>query len=377
MAPPNVLKVLIVDDQEENIGILYSLLQEHTDYQILVASNGATALEITRSEMPDIVLLDIMMPDINGFDVCRALKADEDTAKIPIVFLSALVETEHKIEGFDVGGVDYITKPFQHKEVLARVRTHLSIAGLQQQLREQNAQLDAFAHTVAHDLKNPLHGITGNAELALIACESDDISTIRDALFNIRKIANHAADIIESLLLLAGTSRSQELYLDGFDMRMVVDSALQRVEFMIKEYGARISVPNEWPFAMGYPPWTIEIWSNYLTNALKYGGQPPEIELGVDEIHDGTRFWVRDNGPGLSVEQQAKLFVPFSRLHTDRASGHGLGLSIARQIAEKMGGRVGVESTPGQGSLFFFVLPRYVPAPVDTHFLAEYCGQRQ
>jgi len=143
-----------------------------------------------------------------------------------------------------------------------------------------------------------------------------------------------------------------------------VDQARQRLLHVIQECGADIVLPPAWPPASGYGPWIEEVWANYLSNALKYGGDPPCVELGAIGQPDGrVRFWVRDYGPGLTREQQAHLFVPFARLGRAR-EGHGLGLSIVRRIIEKLGGQVGVESAgvPGQGSLFYFTLPAAVSA---------------
>jgi signal transduction histidine kinase len=141
-------------------------------------------------------------------------------------------------------------------------------------------------------------------------------------------------------------------------MACIVAEVQSRLAALIAEAQAEIVTPEQWPTAVGYAPWVEEIWVNYVSNAIKYGGQPPHIEVGADPQTDGAiRFWVRDNGPGLAPEQATQLFTPFTRLHQVTATGYGLGLSIVQRIAEKSGGRVGVESQPGQGSLFFFTLP--------------------
>jgi signal transduction histidine kinase len=132
---------------------------------------------------------------------------------------------------------------------------------------------------------------------------------------------------------------------------------------MIGRFRAEVALPDNWPVALGYGPWIEQVWVNYLSNAIKYGGEPPRVELGADASGDAglsqgrVRFWVRDNGPGLGEEEIGRLFVPFTRLDQARAQGHGLGLSIVRRIVEKLGGGVGVESEPGEGSLFYFALP--------------------
>jgi two-component system sensor histidine kinase/response regulator len=141
-------------------------------------------------------------------------------------------------------------------------------------------------------------------------------------------------------------------------MASIVAEAQQRLAHMIEEHQAEIILPDTWPVALGHGPWVEEVWVNYLNNAIKYGGQPPHVELGATKQPDGmVRFWVRDNGPGLRPEEQARLFTPFTRLDQVRTKGHGLGLSIVGRIVEKLGGQVGVESEVGRGSVFTFTLP--------------------
>jgi signal transduction histidine kinase len=163
-------------------------------------------------------------------------------------------------------------------------------------------------------------------------------------------------NIIDELLLMAGL-RKAEVELDHLDMASVVDEALGRLAYTIEERQAQIALPESWPLALGCGPWVEEVWGNYLSNALKYGGRPPRVELGGEEQADGmVRFWVRDNGPGLTPEEQERLFKSFERLDRMRAKGHGLGLSIVWRIVEKLGGEVGVESEVGRGSVFWFTL---------------------
>ena len=357
-------KILIIEDNPENIGVLFHFLEQY-DYELLVATDGESGLEVAIEKIPDLILLDVLMPGINGFETCRLLKKQSQIKAIPVIFMTALSEVEHKIIGFEAGGVDYVTKPLQQQELLMRIRTHLMIYDLQRELVQKNAELEAFAHTVAHDLKNPLNIIVGSTELIEMAHESRDTITFNKYLIKVRNAANKSADIIESLLLLAGTSRHKQLFIQPLDMRFVIIKVRERLDFILKDYPGELKIPDQWPFIAGYPPWIEEIWINYISNAFKYGGRPPVVELGLDEYEDFVRFWVRDNGPGLSQEEQAKLFVPFTRLHTNRADGHGLGLSIVQRIVSKLGGHAGVESTPGQGSTFYFTLPRQPPPSTD------------
>ncbi len=300
------------------------------------------------------------MPEMDGFEACRILKSQQSTQYIPIIFMTARTDMVDKIKGFELGAADYITKPFQYEEVLARVNTHLNLHKLQRQLEVRNMQLDAFARTVAHDLKSPLTTVICFADELIDTCTTEGL--LNDQLISyiesISQAGDKMASIINALLLLARTTQTNDINIHPLNMSHIVAQAQQRLTYTIKDCQAEISVPATFPTAKGYAPWIEEIWANYLSNGLKYGGSPPRIELGGETQKDGMiRFWVRDNGQGLSEQAQAKLFTPFTRLHKERAEGHGLGLSIVQQIAERLGGQVGVESQIGEGCTFYFTLP--------------------
>jgi PAS domain S-box-containing protein len=234
------------------------------------------------------------------------------------------------------------------------------------ELEARNEELDAFAHTVAHDLKNPLAQVVGFADLL-----RDEHTTLPDAeidewLGTVVKNGRRMSAIIDELLLLSSVRKVEEIEVHSLDMASVVAEAQDRLTPMIEEYQAEVALPDVWPEAMGYGPWIEEVWVNYLSNALKYGGRPPWVELGATRLpvpasgggENGgqIRFWIRDNGPGISPEDQDRLFTLFTRLDQVRVKGHGLGLSIVRRIVTKLGGEVGVESELGQGSTFWFTL---------------------
>lgn len=230
-------------------------------------------------------------------------------------------------------------------------------------LRARNEDLDAFAHTVAHDLKNPLAMIAGFADI--LSNGIDLPAQEREKyLHTIIRNTQRMNNIINELLLLAEV-RTQAVELAPLEMGAIVDAAFQHLAYLVEEYDAEIVLPEAWPMAWGHAPWVEEVWVNYLSNALKYGGCPPRLELGAAAEANGmARFWVRDNGSGLTPEEQARLFTPFTRLDQARARGHGLGLSIVRRIVEKLGGEAAVESEgiPGRGCVFSFTLPMTPPA---------------
>jgi signal transduction histidine kinase len=236
----------------------------------------------------------------------------------------------------------------------------LSEEALRQQtleLQARNEDLDAFAHTAAHDLKNPLALIVSLAYSLDENRASLSSEELNEHVQIVKNTAFKMSNIIDELLLLAEV-RKADVELEALDMAAAVAAARQRLAQMIEEYQGTIIVPSTWPPALGHQPWVEEVWVNYLSNAMKYGGCPPRMELGATPQPDGmVRFWVRDSGPGLPPEDLARLFNPFTRLSRIRASGHGLGLSIVRRIVEKLGGQVGAESQIDRGSLFFFTLP--------------------
>lgn len=361
--------VMVIDDTPANLRLLAQMLTQ-VGYEVRVANSGEAGLRAANAISPDLILLDVMMPEMDGYQTCEALKQNPTTRDIPVIFISALNQLESKMRGFTLGGADYITKPFQVEEVLARVHTHLSLRSLQRQLEQanealhkqvvelerQNEELDAFAHMVAHDLKNPLNNIMGFSELLQRRASLDE-KTIDNMTRWIYEGGSKMNDIIDSLLLLSGVRRS-EVRLALLEMDKLVEAALRRLRFEIELDQAEINQPDTWPSVLGYAPWVEQVWTNYLSNAIKYGGTPPHLALSFHSEAAGgrVRFEVKDNGPGLTPEEIAQLFKPFTRLHPERARGHGLGLTIVERIVTRLGGSVGVISTPGSGSTFYFTL---------------------
>jgi signal transduction histidine kinase len=353
-APP--ANILVVDDTRTSLRLLVDILGGQ-GYTVRPATSGLIALGAIQQELPDLILLDIMMPDMDGFAVCRAIKASERSRHIPVIFITALDVISHKIRAFAEGGVDYITKPFQEEEIVARVATHLALRQMQQQLHEQVVELEAFAQSVAHDIKGPLSLIAGYADLLTEGFETLEPNQLRQSLENIQRASHKAVKIVDALLLLSNV-RKAAVVVEPLDMAAILAEVQQRLSGMMVEYQGRLMAPDLWPVALGYAPWIETVWTNYLSNGLKYGGRPPLLELGATPQTDSMiRFWVRDNGPGLRPEEQARLFNEFTRLDQTSGMGHGLGLSIVKRIIDKLGGQTGVESEPGQGSTFYFTLP--------------------
>jgi signal transduction histidine kinase len=288
---------------------------------------------------------------------------------------SSLVAVPLLVRGKAVGVLEVINKlqgPFNEDDLTlvetlaASAAVAIDNARLIEQLRQRtvelearNEELDAFADTAAHDLKNPLAKIVGFCELLKEDQHTIEHQVLVEYLNMVAQEGRKMSNIIDELLLLAGVRKWEEVDLGPLDMSRIVAEAQARLAYLIRENKAEIVLPGSWPTAAGYGPWIEEVWINYLSNAIKYGGQPPRVELGAMEQADGTvRFWVRDNGQGLTTIEQERLFTPFTRLDRVRAKGHGLGLSIVRRIMDRLGGEVSIESRVGRGSVFSFTLPR-------------------
>jgi signal transduction histidine kinase len=281
-----------------------------------------------------------------------------------VVILSAHETPELVQEASEAGVAAYLLKPPDSREMeraitmaMARFKDIQALHQTNMELQASNDELDAFAHTVAHDLQSPLGLISGFGEMLLLNYEAYPPEQHIEILSRITRTAKKMSSIVSELLVLSSV-RQMDVTLEPLDMAQILDEVQQRLAEEIKNYEAEIIMPSAWPVAQGYAPWIEEVWFNYLSNGIKYGGSPPCLELGVTEDGDGQlRFWVRDNGAGVTAVDQKELFTPFTKLSHVRAKGHGLGLSIVRRIMERLGGQVGIESEFGEGSTFWFTLP--------------------
>lgn len=354
--------LLIVDDKPQNLRLICDFLAEQ-GFELMLTRSGAQALKKARLAIPDLVLLDIRMPETDGFDVCRRLKSDPLTANVPVIFMTAMDDTAHKVEGFHLGAVDYVTKPIQREELLARIEHHLQLHRLQQELfaksqdlAQKNAELDAYAHTIAHSLKTPLAAAGRYLEI-ICKFKADNLSSEQRHLAEqARSALAMTGNAVDALLLLS-TVAQQSVELKPLDMASLVNQALDQLTDLVARAHATVHSPDMWPRALGYAPWVGEVWLNLMSNALKYGGSPAVIDIGAVVNGTHVRFSVRDNGQPLSEEERRRVFTPFTRLHQERASGHGLGLATVQRIVSKLGGVVGATKGFGGGNEFFFTLP--------------------
>ncbi len=371
------IQVLLVEDNPGDVHIIRRMLADAPAagadsqlFDLTCVDTLASGMRSVHTKHSDVVLLDLSLPDSQGLSTLTRMQAAAPA--VPVVVLTGLADENAALAAVQNGAQDYLVKghvdPYALSNSIryARERKQLleALRRYSADLEERNAELDAFAHTVAHDLKNQVFTVAGNAELMLDG-ESDAGPQERaEMLHDILRSAQKMSQVIQELLLLSQVRRA-DVKCAPIDMLLVVAEAQARLAALCAETGGQWVVhdPTQWPEACGYAPWVEEVWYNYISNALKYGGRPPLVELGAEQQQDQRIcFWVRDNGPGLSSEQMEQLFAEFTRLGSAGASGHGLGLSIVKRIVDKLGGEVSVQSQLGVGSTFRFTLPA-APCP--------------
>lgn len=368
--------VLIVDDIPKNLQILSNILNTE-GYQISFAATGRQALAVCDATTPDLILLDIMMPEMDGFEVCKRLKADERTKHIPIIFITGKAETDDIVRGFNLGSVDYITKPFNSVELISRVRTHLelklardamqeytkNLQLAQQELKQTIASKDKFFSIIAHDLRGPFSGFLGLSEL--LADEYDmlakeEISTIATSM---NKAAKRLFNFLENLL---EWSRSQMGKIEynpyTFKLHDIVDRYVSLLQATAAE--KEIAVYNEVPddcncFADTNMLGTV--LRNLISNALKFTQPGGKVRIySHTEDENFCAVLVSDTGVGMTDEAKSKVFsidTKYTTPGTNNETGTGLGLVLCREFVEKQGGKISVESEVGKGATFMFTIP--------------------
>lgn len=379
-APPETAArtILIVDDMPANLGVLTTHL-EREGYVAVVAQGGEEGIERAAFVRPDLILLDVMMPGMDGFEACRRLKSDPVTRDIPVIFMTALSDTGDKLAGFAAGAVDYVTKPLNGAEVLARMETHLTLYTLRRQLAAQNEQLhqeiaareavqaallrsntelEQLAYVASHDMQEPLRMVASYLQLVaqryrgrLDADADEFIGFAVDG-------AKRMQALINDLLAYSRVGTKARPF-EPTDCEKVVDTALANLRIAIAESGAVVT-RGALPMVNGDPIQLVQLFQNLVGNALKFRREDPvRIRIDAQPLDGLCRFSVSDNGIGISAEYFERIFVLFQRLHgRGDYPGTGIGLAICKKIVERHGGRIEVESQPGVGSTFRFTLPR-------------------
>ena len=363
--------ILIVDDVPQNLQVLRSTLQK-ANYRIAAANNGEVALRYLQKNTPDLILLDVMMPVINGFEVCRRIKAQEHLKNIPVIFLTARTEKEDVVTGFEAGGVDYITKPFNMSELMSRVKTHISLKNARDTILEMNKNLLALneektemMHIASHDLKNPLTAILMHAQSLedRNPAESENFESGEAILRSGSKMLDIITNLLDMQRLEAGQEDSTPELIDVIEL---VSQALKDHQSHAKRKHIDLQWTPQNELFFTESNWRLlqQVLDNLLSNALKYS--PPEgvvivdLQPGLDQT---LRLSIEDNGPGFTPEDHQRMFQKFARLSarpTANEDSTGLGLSIVKRLCELLEIEIELKTKPGEGSCFTLILPHKV-----------------
>ena len=371
--PPNAPDILVVDDTPANLQLLSGMLKA-SGYRVRVVPSGALALQSAAKRTPDLILLDVNMPEMDGYEVCRRVKNDPALAGVPIVFISALSEPLDKVKAFGSGGVDYITKPFQIEEVCARVRTHLENHQLTLALEERARELerkhgallrseqlrDNLLHMLVHDMRTPLTGLLASLQFleedAGAGLEEESRDDLKNAVIGARRIKLMIDDMLDITRMEAGQlglERQRAAVGDLFDQ------ALASLAGLTKGRHLRVSVPIGLEF-FGDVELLRRVIVNLLGNALKFTPNSGRIALTAVAGESGVRITVADDGPGVDPQYHDKIFEKFGQAEARAQRGvpsSGLGLAFCKLAVEAHGGHIGIDSEPGRGSTFWVELP--------------------
>jgi len=350
-------EILIVDDAPEQIQFISSVLKRG-EYLVRAITNGKQVFEALKKGVPDLILLDIVMPEIDGFEVCKRLKKDENYSSIPVIFLTAMDDTVSIVKGFEMGALDFVSKPVNPDVLLARVETHIKLKRRTDKLLDAYKGIESFNHMVSHDLKAPLWDIQKLVKYMEQSLASHDMEETEELMEALNEKAEEAGILVDKLSQLTRTSCIL-LSIEAVDMNKLAN---QVYEELIANYSDR-----EIEFQCSSLPIVFcdrlllrQVLINILSNALKFTGdrKPAIININCHKTGMEYVFSIEDNGVGFDMKYSRKLFGMFQRLHSQQEfEGTGAGLAIVKNIINRHNGRVWIEAEQDKGAVFSFTLP--------------------
>jgi signal transduction histidine kinase len=372
--------VLIVDNNPENLGILGDMVAGN-GYIPGFAPDGITALAAIKKKHPDLVLLDVMMPDMDGFEVCRRLKQDATLADIPVIFLTAKTEKDDVIAGLELGAVDYITKPFNKKELITRVNTHLELQAAKEELREALATKDKLFSIIAHDLGNLFNGLLGFSSI-VAGKTAKRISDSKKEEYNqyILQMVEKGSNLLKNLLYWSKAQMgSFKINPETINLQRLVHQNIELLEekAKVKNLNLFFHIDEDAPSVFADVNMLDTVIRNLLSNAVKFTPSRGKIEVSSKNIGNNfIEISVSDTGVGIKAEDLEKLFkidVAYTTLGTAQEEGNGLGLILCQEFVEQNGGTLGVESEVGKGSRFYVRMPsQQTRQPqINCHYFIE------
>ena len=354
--------LLVVDDQEVNIQVVGAVLGK-LGFEILPATSGIQALKRLTIRRPDLILLDLLMPNMDGFELCRRIRENPDWAEIPIIFLSSADDKELIVRAFDSGGVDYITKPFNDAELISRVRTHVSLKAARDQLKQLAEDKDELLGVLAHDLKNHLGGIEMSAQLLRDRTEAMADPKLRLMAENIAQSSSQMLTFVKEFLANASADHGLNLKPESICLKQAASRAVeqQREAARRKQLAFQTVLERNGALVQADAIALDQVLGNLLSNAIMFS--PPGKQIRVVVLPLGPTYvecQIQDEGPGFTAEDKARMFRRYGRLSARPTGGEpstGLGLSIVKKLVLAMHGELTCESTFGNGATFAFRLP--------------------
>ena len=360
-------KILVVDDVMSNV-LLLKILLTNEQFQVITCSNGNSCLELARTEHPDLILLDVMMPDISGFDTCSELRKDEETKDIPVIFLTALNNPADLVHGFQVGGNDFLTKPFNKEELVMRVMHQISLVAAKRIIVSQNIELrrtisnrDKMYSVIAHDLRSPMASIRMVLNLLVNAIPPE---TIGQELFDLIDKANRESeethDLLDNLLKWTKSQTGRlNVVLQEFDLAEVVPGVVDIFVMIAETKHIKLNLNIEEGVEVNADKDMLKtVIRNFISNAIKFSNENSTIDISVKNEAPMARISVRDHGVGISADRIATLSSDGKTTYgTANEEGSGLGLQLCKDFAVKNGGDVEVTSIEGEGSTFSVLVP--------------------
>jgi signal transduction histidine kinase len=354
-------KILIVDDIPTNIQVLGSVLRK-AGYEVAFTDNGQDAINKTKANQYDLILLDIMMPNMDGFEVCSVLKNSPESKEVPVIFLTAKTDSDSLIKAFELGAVDYLTKPFKASELLARVKTHITLKYTTEELIKSNAVKDKLFSIIAHDLRGPVGNLGAALEVLVENLESFDKEALSEILTDLKNSASRTNELLQSLLKWA---RSQNNTIEFLPAPQNLNSLIKENSDLLQGTASQkqISIAtqsddNIWVIADVNMLKTI--LRNLLSNAIKFSRTNSEIIVTAKKTGSFAKISVKDFGVGIKPENIEKLLTTgeyFSTFGTANEKGTGLGINLCKDFIERNGGEISIQSAEGKGTEVNFTLP--------------------
>ncbi|HSH04541.1 MAG TPA: hybrid sensor histidine kinase/response regulator [Anaerolineae bacterium] len=362
--------ILIIDDNPTNIGVVVDYLEQY-EMDIMVAQDGETGISIAVYAHPDIILLDVMMPGMDGFETCRQLKDNSITQDIPVIFMTARAHQDDKVKGFEVGAADYITKPIQQKEALARITNQLKIRQVNTYLQEQNQRLadlnaskDKFFSIISHDLRGPFNSLIGLSQLIAKQYETMTSEEIGELAKHIHNTAKASYNLLQNLLTWARLQRGQVTWTP--EMVDLQRSSQRIIQLLTSAaHHKQITLNNDVPadtFVYADQEMLHTILRNLVANAIKFTPHDGSVTVAIsaEPTPDWLAIHIVDTGVGIAPEDQEKLFktdIHHTTKGTEQEDGSGLGLIICYEMIQRHRGNIWVDSKIGEGTTFSFTLP--------------------